>query len=297
MTFYHAFQLRIHSHFSLPGFKKLKNSQEADVEIVKTSVIPAIEPKITTAICFHINEEEILISLPKIARILLSRGEKVSVFVLDKTKQCAISLFLINQVLPLLTMQRGNPVLHAGLVEVNGKAIAIAGHSGSGKSVLCAQLDQKSYPVLADECCVLSMTPDKGIIAFGASDYLQLWENSFNKPELDQRKGTPVRKGLNKFFYHTVTPKPHSLPLHAVIILTRHSNSMTKIRRLTKKAALIELLQHSLHTAPLKGTELSKQAFTACSNIAQNIPVFELQQPSLLDDISPTAQNIESIFN
>lgn len=47
------------------------------------------------------------------------------------------------------------PVLHAGAVVVDGRAVALCGRSGSGKTTLTAALGAAGYPMLADEVCAL----------------------------------------------------------------------------------------------------------------------------------------------
>lgn len=296
MLLYQAFQLTVRSHFRLPGFKQLEHAQDADIEIVREKVPNHLEQRNDNAICWQANAEDILISLPDIARIRISKGKKVSIWSLDNNKHCAISLFLINQVLPLALMQRGYSVLHAAVIGIQGKAVAIAGHSGAGKSVLCAHLDQLSYPILSDESCVLLNLPDMQFTAFSGSEHLQLWKDCFYKPAFRERKGEPVRKGVKKYFYHTKTAKPLSLALDGIVILNNAYQSINTPHQLTEKQAFINLLEHSLHAHHLKGTLLSKQVFETCANIAHSLPVFELNRPESLESLAHIDQHITPLF-
>lgn len=71
--------------------------------------------------------------------------------------------YLVGQVLPLLAVIHGHEVFHASVVAKAGRAVAMVGPSGGGKSSLAAGLVLRGHRYLADD--VLAVRPDAGLVA------------------------------------------------------------------------------------------------------------------------------------
>ena len=65
--------------------------------------------------------------------------------------QATLTHILLDQVLPRLLTGRGDLVLHASAVEIDGMAVAFLGPSGRGKSTLAGALDRAGHPCLSDD--------------------------------------------------------------------------------------------------------------------------------------------------
>jgi hypothetical protein len=62
---------------------------------------------------------------------------------------------LVGQVLPLVSALRGNEVLHASAVTVNGRCVAFTGQPGAGKSSLALQLARLGGSIVAEDVVAL----------------------------------------------------------------------------------------------------------------------------------------------
>jgi hypothetical protein len=62
---------------------------------------------------------------------------------------------LLDQVLPLVGGSAHRLMLHASVVEVDGRAVAFLGATRHGKSTLAAALARRGHTVLSDDCCVV----------------------------------------------------------------------------------------------------------------------------------------------
>ena len=71
--------------------------------------------------------------------------------------------YLVGQVLPLLSMLHGHEVFHASVVARDGRAVALVGRSGAGKSSLAAGLVLRGFRYVADD--VLAIRPGTGLSA------------------------------------------------------------------------------------------------------------------------------------
>ena len=68
----------------------------------------------------------------------------------------AIEQLLVDQILPRALQLRGHPCFHASAVELTpGRVVAMLGHSGNGKSTLCAALTRSGAPLVCDDCMAL----------------------------------------------------------------------------------------------------------------------------------------------
>jgi hypothetical protein len=63
--------------------------------------------------------------------------------------------------------------LHCACLDRNGKALLVAGASGTGKSTLSAALAQSGFALVSDDWSYLSRTPD-GLVAYGLSAPVKL---------------------------------------------------------------------------------------------------------------------------
>jgi hypothetical protein len=69
--------------------------------------------------------------------------------------------FLIGQVLPFAALVSGLEIFHASCVALNGRAIALAGHSGAGKTSAALALHEGGARFLADDVLALEVRGDE----------------------------------------------------------------------------------------------------------------------------------------
>src|SRR6185437_8241442 len=77
----------------------------------------------------------------------------------------------------ILWHQRGLLPLHASAISVNGKAVALAGPSGVGKSTLAAAL-VGNHAVLADDICIID--PSDRPTMLPSTPRLRLWREALD---------------------------------------------------------------------------------------------------------------------
>ena len=100
---------------------------------------------------------------------------------------------LVAQALPLAAVLQGLEVLHAAAVVVDGEAVALVGHSGTGKSTLAARLVLDGAAFLADDVLAVNTAgaaviahPGPGLATMRASTAAELG------PDAVARLGTVV---------------------------------------------------------------------------------------------------------
>ncbi|MBL8189203.1 MAG: serine/threonine protein kinase [Acidobacteria bacterium] len=137
-----------------------------------------------------------------------------------------MATYLLGPVLGLVLRLREVTCLHASAVVVNGKAIALVGASGAGKSTTAAAFAKAGYKVLADDIVALDersgafwvrpayprvrLWEDSVEALFGAEDALPLLTPTWDKRYLD------LLNGSQRF-------QSEPLPLAAVYLLDERS--------------------------------------------------------------------------
>jgi hypothetical protein len=186
-------------------------------------------------------------------------------------------LYLLGPVLGFVLRLRGGVCLHASAVELRGRAVALVGPAGAGKSTLAAAFACRGVPVLSDDVvplddrgptlCVqpgnprLRLWPESAEALFGAADALPRLMPDWDKLYLDLRG--------NGFAFQE-TP----LPLGAVYLLGPRKGDARApfVEPLPAQEGLMELVANTyvnyLLDAPMRARE-----FELLGRLVQGVPV------------------------
>ena len=136
-----------------------------------------------------------------------------------------VRVFLLGSVFGFVCHSRGLVPLHAGCVEINGRAVAFAGDSGLGKSTLTAAFLRRGYRVLADDVTVVDVAAPGGPRVLPSFPRVKLWRDSLDGLGLCADGLERSRAQLEKFHLPVegcFSAEP--LPLAAIYHLTMASD-------------------------------------------------------------------------
>jgi hypothetical protein len=85
--------------------------------------------------------------------------------------------YLLGPVLGFVLGLRGTHCLHASVVSVEGKAVALLGPAGAGKSTTAAAFAKRGYPVLSDDVAAV-LDQDGRFLIQPAYPRIRLWPSS-----------------------------------------------------------------------------------------------------------------------
>jgi hypothetical protein len=159
--------------------------------------------------------------------VLQAGGRTISVYRRAGTSLSALRHVALNQVLPLVLGHRGQTVLHASAFAMDGRAIALMGPAGAGKSTLVASFAANGRPMMADDAVRLRR---RGTLVTAIPAYNDI----------------RVRRDTFAMLRRARKPLPFfgdPLPLSAMYVLAR--GSRIRIDRLSRRESLIELLRYS----------------------------------------------------
>jgi hypothetical protein len=135
--------LKLESDFPLPAFAAWDGSRDAFTDIViRRGKVPSrlyrpdhIAPLFQTS-----GADEYLLVLPGTGRILIRGGREIAVEPEPDTPATNLSAILTGPIQAVLWHQRDLLPLHASVVVIKGRAIALCGCGAAGKSTLAAIL-------------------------------------------------------------------------------------------------------------------------------------------------------------
>jgi hypothetical protein len=164
---------------------------------------------------------EFLLHVPGVARFWLRGGRSITYQGSPHADPGDVAAFLVGTVFGILLHQRGLVVLHASSIEADGRAILFLGPSGAGKSTLASALSQRGYRLVADDFCVISLSPGGAPLAHPDGRLPKLWAQAIARLDLGGRQGPPVRKKLAKFYVSAEGRETGqaSLPVGAAYVL------------------------------------------------------------------------------
>ena len=184
--------------------------------------------------------DRFLFRTPAGARLLYVRGQPVTIDPGD-ADEGEIDLYLWGTVYGAVAWLNGFVALHAGAVEVEGRAIAFTGASGAGKSTLVAALSSRGHGVLCDDTLILCET-EGDIWAMPDPKPLKLTAESARIAGLAD--GERIGQVPNKTLVQAGKRAERPLPMNTLYELKAGSD--TRISKVSG-AAKVELLARSLY--------------------------------------------------
>ncbi len=224
-----------------------------------------------------------------LVQFLLSRkGTDVNVTWDNEVPFDDILTYLLGPVLGCLLRLRGHTCLHAGVVAVGDKAIAIIGAKGAGKSTTTAALaSYLNLPVLSDDIAVISKVDNQYLVHSGYPR-LRLWPEAINGlPGLDSDSLPRILSISDKRYLELSIGKSssqwsfhqHPLPLAAVYLLELADNTdRFSLNPLTGGESLFALAANVYPEYTLE-TEMRMDDFKFFGQLASRTQVRKMSRP------------------
>jgi hypothetical protein len=284
MHHYMAYGLRISSEIALPPLTPA--SGQGDVSIRWDSdIVPAADA--ANPIVTNIGRDRSELSFHPFACFAVRGGRDISVRPTGDLE--AIRLYLLGVVSAVLLYQRGFFVLHASSVNIDGRAVAFAGHVGAGKSTVAAALHRRGHSILADDNTAVDWQAD-------APHVLPAFPQLKIAPDVASWLGYDAR---DLAVLHPLEPKracpvasgfpADSAPFHSLFLLA--TGESMAVEPLSEREAFLHLLVHSMPARLTKTA--SPEHFSVCARAAACLPVFRLRRRDTLEDLVDLARLVE----
>ena len=211
--------------------------------------------------------------------------------------------FLIGPVLGCLHRLMGNFCLHASVLSYKGRAFALVGAKGAGKSTTSAALLEAGATLISDDIAVISQSETSVTVTPGYPA-VRLLPKSLAQYSLDLDNWSNVLSVGNK----KIIPLPNSelswkfdssnRPLEAIYILQPRGNagSNVLIQNLSSAKALIELAPQTF-ARYIMSSPLKAQEFRALGRLIGSVNVRTLTCPNDLKVMPQLTSAILSDFS
>ncbi|MET0273697.1 MAG: hypothetical protein ABW360_11970 [Phenylobacterium sp.] len=212
-----------------------------DIEVAFEPLAPiGAAPAVVLGSCHIFAPGLVDLRLPSGLNIRISAGHRLTVEQPPGCSETDVHAYLFGSAFTILAQQRGRPMLHASAMEIDGAAIAVAGHSGAGKSTTARALMQRGHRLLADD--KLMVDAETGV-AHASYPSTKLWADAAALLGHPLGDAPRVRPDLDKFHLSAADQfSAASLPLKGIFLLVRDGAlAQPSARRLPPAEALATL--------------------------------------------------------
>ena len=289
----------IRSDFPLPAEKI--SAENTDIVVrYRGRTLPRVKPEPPPVSRFTVEADRITVEYRSrqgdICRIVCRSGQ----IDIDASFDPVPGLWYVLLSFPLAAalFLRDRPALHASAVVAGGRAVLLAGRSGSGKSSTVAALLAAGATLLSDDLCVpsvhsgrLHVEPGYPILRIHAETGILLGLSPSELPRIfdetaqDDKRWVDARALAGGFH-------PVPAPLEAIYLLTGRGKASGSpvVTPLAPALACVELMRRGYGWDRLDPR--SRKTFAWCVKTARKVPIFNLTLPEGLDKLPGAATEL-----
>jgi hypothetical protein len=266
--------LKLESDFPLPALAPWDGPEDAasDIAIRRGEVGPRLDHPDHVAPIFQTRgRSEYLLNLPGTGRILVRNGNEVTVDPDTDADARTTGAILTGTIQAVLWHQRGLLPLHASVVVVGGRAVALCGPSACGKSTLAAMLSAQGCAVIADDLCLVDAGADGAVWVLPGHTRLRLWRDALDRLGMTPSGLTRALTGREAFFLDCGPPVPRArFAPGAVVILSPPAGRPVELERV-RGARAVGALYRMVHTRrPAGALARGPDIFAAVTRLASS---------------------------
>jgi hypothetical protein len=206
---------------------------------------------------------------------------------------------LIANIFSCVLAQRGLTCLHASVVAIEDRLIALVGAKGAGKSTLALALVQRGGRLLSDDVAAVSLRDGVCGVAVGRPalrmrpDSATSLGAAFTELRSVWLSATP--HAAKRYYEEGESPRqPASswLPLAAVFLLATRGGTTTAHARPVPPGGLLPALLANRHMALVLDHAGHRRDFACLAALVRHVPGRELFRPDDLETVSAVAEAV-----
>jgi hypothetical protein len=226
-------------------------------------------------------------------------GRRILAHALNETPWEVFHTYLLGGVISYALILQGLEPLHATVVVREGRAVALMGDCGHGKSSLAAACLRDGYQLLTDDLLIVRQEAN-GFLAYPGPPRIKLF------PEVARAL---LGEGVQGVAMNQWTPKliiplngkqycRSEVPLKAVYVLrpptNRYRVKTARQRAMSQRHAILALVANTFNRFIIDPARLGRQ-FDLVSSLATSIPIRSLTYPQDLDRVAEVVKVISKI--
>jgi hypothetical protein len=303
---YHAFGLRVRTALDLPC-RRARGRYAADVRLHAASGgrmacarrdIASPSPR-----WFHhrtLADGTIYLRWSGLFEFLVSPdGSRIEYCALERSTAESFAVYLLGQVLSFSLIAFGSEPLHGTVVSVDGRAIALLGDCGHGKSTLGAALLSRGCGLVTDDVVALFQREGRWTVHPGIPR-IKLFPATARRLLGPIAGGSPMNAATPKLVIPLERAQvvPRAVPLAGIYVLSepRAASREITIEPLAKSDAFLEVVRGAFNLTVVTPRRLANQ-FAFATDLASLVPIRRISYPrtfsslpavcdAILDDLS-----------
>jgi hypothetical protein len=206
--------------------------------------------------------------------VIAASGQSVACYPAPDCSPATLEQLVVDYIVPRAMHLRGSPCLHASAAAMGGRAVALVGDAGSGKSTLCAALCQRGLDLVCDDSLWVHVAADAMRVAAGYPS-LRLWPDSAGMLS-DEASDLPLASPRTSKRRLSRATSTEPLELAAVIVLAPVEGVTTPtLARLSGNEALAELAR-CVHRLDPENDAALRAEFDVLTELGARVPVGRL---------------------
>lgn len=231
--------------------------------------------------------------------LISADGRRISYRALEGSTPESFAVYLLGQVLSFSLVAIGTEPLHGTVVSIDGRAIALLGDCGYGKSTLGAALLARGARFVTDDVVALSARAGRWAVHPGVPR-IKLF------PAVARRL---LGSNLRSSPMNAITPKlviplgaarivSRAVPLAAIYVLSkpRPGRRAIRIEPLSRADALIEVIRGAFNLLVVSRKRLTNQ-FAFAADLATSVPIRRVSYPRTFAALPGVCDAIASDLN
>jgi hypothetical protein len=245
----------------------------------------------------HLKDGSTFLRWPDLFECIIdAAGREIKVHCLGSASVDSFYSYLLGQAVSIALLKQGVEQFHATVLSIAGKALALTGDCGRGKSTLAGALLRQGAKLLVDDMLVLR--EERGTFtAYPGPAALKLMPDSARAFDLPMRKALRMNALVEKRIYPIRQAQEDPVALRHIYALTKPSRrtKQTRIRRCSPSQSCIELVAAAYNLDDSREERMARQLDWAAT-VSRAVPVSRLSFPRKLEQVDDVAQVLVSCF-
>jgi hypothetical protein len=245
----------------------------------------------------HLKDGRTFLRWPDLFECVIdATGREIKVRCLGSASVESFYSYLLGQAVSFALLKQGVEQFHATVLSIDGKALALTGDCGRGKSTLAGALLRCGAKLLVDDMLVLREEHGR-LMAYPGPAALKLMPDSARAFNLSMRKALRMNPLVEKKIFPVREAQEDPIPLRHIYALTGPSRrtKQTRIRRCSPSQSCIELVAAAYNLDDSRGERMARQLDWAGA-VSRAVPVSRLSFPRKLEHVDEVAQVLVSSF-
>ncbi|MDW7755891.1 MAG: hypothetical protein SCH68_12075 [Brevefilum sp.] len=289
---YSVYGLEIHSEVSIPEMPTGRDLHP-DVFICYGNPPTTLEGEKSVGRKFESQKQHLLIKTDKIARILISNGNKIVVHPLPGSHEHQVRLLLMGWGFGALFQQRNTVALHGSVINSGDKGFVICAPSGVGKSSLTLAFIKQGYQYLDDNIAVFSLAGETPMVLPGYPQ-MKLWKDTIERFNIEESEPEPLFPHVQKFqISFNDQFRNHPSQITVIYILTPTKQSSLSLTTLSGHKSFDMLLSQVFCRQFITGISQYEELFSSIIKIANTTKIVLVNLPEPRCDLIELLDFIE----